>query len=134
VRKKKYFVLGRLEQPWQNKIFCIPARQAQQTNQERIPFICSLLVSIHLSFNSQQGPPLSAVVSLGVTARNSSEKKQPTVSLSEIETKEAASGSVTTATCHSKMTIKLNKICVPTKIASSSLTSKEEASESYCYK
>ncbi len=34
-----------------------PARQAQRTNQGRIPFICTLWVPIHLSFNSQQGPP-----------------------------------------------------------------------------
>jgi hypothetical protein len=37
----------------------VPARQAQRTNQRRIPFICTLWVPIHLSFNSQQGPPFS---------------------------------------------------------------------------
>ncbi len=31
------------------------ARQAQQTNQRKTPFICTLWVPIHLSFNSQQG-------------------------------------------------------------------------------
>ncbi len=37
-------------------------RQAQQTNQGRTPFICcTLWVPIHLSFNSQQGPPLSSL-------------------------------------------------------------------------
>jgi hypothetical protein len=35
------------------------ALQAQQANQERTTFICPLGVTIHLSFNSQQGPPLS---------------------------------------------------------------------------
>jgi hypothetical protein len=34
------------------------AKQAQQTNQGRTPFICTLRVPIHLSFNCQQGPPL----------------------------------------------------------------------------
>ncbi len=36
----------------------VPGRQAQRTNQGRTPFICTLWVPIHLSFNSHQGPPL----------------------------------------------------------------------------
>ncbi len=54
---------------WGKNIFCtgptraakaeqkslVPARQAQRTNQGRTPFICTLWVSVHLSFNSQQG-------------------------------------------------------------------------------
>ncbi len=35
------------------KKFLVPARQAQQTNQGRTPFICSLWVPIRLSFNCQ---------------------------------------------------------------------------------
>ncbi len=35
----------------------VPARQAQRTNQERAPSF----VPIHLSFNSEQGPPLSSI-------------------------------------------------------------------------
>jgi hypothetical protein len=37
----------------------VPPRQAQRTNQGRTPFISTLWVQIHLSFNSQQGPHLS---------------------------------------------------------------------------
>ncbi len=37
----------------------VPARQAQWTNEGRTPFICTLWFPIHLSFNSQHGPPLS---------------------------------------------------------------------------
>jgi hypothetical protein len=39
-------------------IFFVSARQPQRTNQGRAPIICPLGVPIHLSFNSQQGPPL----------------------------------------------------------------------------
>jgi hypothetical protein len=49
-----------IEQPRQNKYLAL-ARQAQWINQGRTPFICTLWVPIHLSFNSQQGPPLSIV-------------------------------------------------------------------------
>ena len=35
------------------------AQRAHRTNQERIHFICISWVPMHLSFNSQQGPPLS---------------------------------------------------------------------------
>ncbi len=57
---KKYFVLGWPEQPRQDKKSLVQARRAQR----RTPFICTLWVPIHLSFNNQQGPPLSTVVSL----------------------------------------------------------------------
>ncbi len=40
-------------------ISCTGATRAQLTNQGRTLFICTLRVPIHLSFNSQQGPPLS---------------------------------------------------------------------------
>ncbi len=39
----------------------VPSRQAQRTNQERTPFIYTLWVPIHLSFNRQQKPPLSSL-------------------------------------------------------------------------
>ncbi len=63
VRKKKIFVLGRLEQPRQNKnlLYRHSARQAPRTNQGRNPVICPLWVPIHLSFNSQPGSPLSGL-------------------------------------------------------------------------
>ncbi len=37
------------------------AEQAQRTNQDRTPVICTLWVPIHLSHTSQQGPPLSSL-------------------------------------------------------------------------
>ncbi len=39
----------------------VPARRAQVTSQGRTPFLCTLWVPIHLSFNSQKGPPLSSL-------------------------------------------------------------------------
>jgi hypothetical protein len=54
---KKYFYWG--VQSSQKSL--VPARQAQRTNQERTPFVCTLWVPIHTSFNSQQGPPLSGL-------------------------------------------------------------------------
>ncbi len=39
----------------------VPARRVQRTNQGRTPFICTLWVPIHLSFNSQQGPLFSSL-------------------------------------------------------------------------
>ncbi len=56
--KKKYFVLGRLEQLRQKKSSCTIARQAQRNNQGRAPFICTLWVPVHLSFDRQHGQPL----------------------------------------------------------------------------
>jgi hypothetical protein len=45
----------------------VPAwQQAQLTNQGRSPFMCTLWVDIHLSFNSQQGPSLSIVSLHGI--------------------------------------------------------------------
>jgi hypothetical protein len=40
------------------------ARQAQQTTQGRTPFICTLRVPVCLGFNSQQGPPSLASLTL----------------------------------------------------------------------
>jgi len=39
----------------------VPARRVQRANQGRIHFCCTLWVPIHLSFNSQQGPPVSSL-------------------------------------------------------------------------
>ena len=38
--EKRYFVMGRLKQPMQNKnlLYFVPARAAQWANQERAPF------------------------------------------------------------------------------------------------
>jgi hypothetical protein len=41
--------------------YLVSTRQAQRTHQRRTSFICTLWVSIHLSFNSKQGPPLSSL-------------------------------------------------------------------------
>jgi hypothetical protein len=46
----------------------VSARPAQGTSQGRTPFICTLSVPIHLSFNNQQGPAPS-IVSLVLTAK-----------------------------------------------------------------
>ncbi len=55
---KQYFVLGWLVQPRQDKILFYWG--AQQTNQGWTPFIFTPRVPLCLSFNSQQGPPLSS--------------------------------------------------------------------------
>ncbi len=39
----------------------VPTGPAERINQERAPFICTLSVPFSLSFNSQQGPPLSSL-------------------------------------------------------------------------
>jgi hypothetical protein len=39
----------------------VPARWAKIIEQGRIPLICTPWVPIHLSFNSQQGPPLCSI-------------------------------------------------------------------------
>ncbi len=39
----------------------LPARRAPQTNQGKTPFMCTLWVPICLSFNCQQGPPISSL-------------------------------------------------------------------------
>ncbi len=39
----------------------VSAREAQRTNLGRAPFLCTLWGPIHLSFNSQGGPPLSSL-------------------------------------------------------------------------
>ncbi len=50
--------------PTFNKNLLLPARQARRTNQGKAPLICTLRVPKHLSFNSQQGPPLSSLSGL----------------------------------------------------------------------
>ncbi len=57
---KKYFLLGELEQPRQNENL-LWRHDKPDVHQGRTPFICTLWVPIHLSFNSQQGPPLSSL-------------------------------------------------------------------------
>ncbi len=64
---KKYFVLGRLEQPRQNKKLLYWHAKPNKPTKKGPPCICTLWVPIHLSFNSQQWPPLSNVVSLVTT-------------------------------------------------------------------
>ncbi len=54
---------------WEQKSL-VPAQQAQRINQERTHYICTLWISLHLSFNSRQGPSL---VSLGNPLLPSSE-------------------------------------------------------------
>ncbi len=39
----------------------VPTRQAEQTNQRRTPFTCTLWVPIHTNFNNQKGRPLSSL-------------------------------------------------------------------------
>ncbi len=58
---EKYFVPGSLEQPRLEQKSLVPAHIAQLANQGRTPFFCTLWVPIHLSFNSQQWPPLSSL-------------------------------------------------------------------------
>jgi hypothetical protein len=61
---KRYFVLGWWEQPRKNKNLLYQYDKPNEPR-ERTPFICPLLVlTIHLSFNSQQGPPLSGLSNL----------------------------------------------------------------------
>ncbi len=67
---KKYFVLGRRKQPRQDKNLLYLQRQAQQTNQGRISFICTPWVPICRSFNSQQGSPLSSLSDCTQSGRN----------------------------------------------------------------
>ncbi len=43
------------------KISCTSTRRSQRTNQGSASFICTPWVPIHLSFNSQQGPPLPSL-------------------------------------------------------------------------
>ncbi len=52
-------VLGRLEPPRQNKKLVYRHGKPNEPTRGRTPFIGTLWVPIHLSFNSQQGPPLS---------------------------------------------------------------------------
>ncbi len=64
--RKKIFCTGPTTAVKAEKKSLVPARQALRTNQGRTTFICTLWVPIHLSFNSQQGPPL---YSLSVLAK-----------------------------------------------------------------
>jgi hypothetical protein len=53
--RKNYFILVRPERPKAEQKSLVPALQAQQINQGRTSFMCTLWVSI------QQGPPLSSL-------------------------------------------------------------------------
>ncbi len=66
--RKKIFCAGKTRAAKAAQTSLLPARQAQRTNQGGAPFICTLWVPIHLSFNSQQGQPL-CVVPLSQTVR-----------------------------------------------------------------
>jgi hypothetical protein len=66
---KTYFELGPTRAKAEPKSF-VPAWQAQRTNQGRTPLICTPWVPIHLSFNSQQGPPLVSLVLFHKKNRN----------------------------------------------------------------
>ncbi len=59
--RKKTFCTGPNRAAKAEQKSLVPARQAQRTNQERTPFICTLWVPVHLSLNSQQGPPISSL-------------------------------------------------------------------------
>jgi hypothetical protein len=60
--EKKYFELSRLEQPRQDKNLLYWHDNPKRTNQGRIHFqIHTPFHLIHLSFNSQHGPPFSSL-------------------------------------------------------------------------
>jgi hypothetical protein len=61
--KKTYFVLGRLEQPKQDKNRLY---QHNKPNEPRNSFICSSWVPIQLGFSSQQSPPLSSLSGISI--------------------------------------------------------------------
>ncbi len=52
--------------PCRTEISLVAARQAQRTNQGMTPNICTPWVPICLSFNSQNGPPLSSITDYDV--------------------------------------------------------------------
>jgi hypothetical protein len=58
--RKKIFCTGPTRAARAEQKSLVPARHAQRTNQGRTPLICTHIVPIHLSFKSQQGPPLSS--------------------------------------------------------------------------
>ncbi len=57
---KKYFELGRREQPRQGKNVLYQHDKPNESTKEG-PFTCTLEIPIYLSFNSQQGLPLSSL-------------------------------------------------------------------------
>ncbi len=59
--RKKIFCIGPTRAATAGQKSLVPARQAQQTNQGRTHFIFIHWVPIYLSFNSQQGSPLSRI-------------------------------------------------------------------------
>ncbi len=65
--EEKNILYWALEQPRLNKI-SITGTTSKLTNPGRTPFICTLLVPIHLSFNSQQGPPLFSLSGIDIPA------------------------------------------------------------------
>jgi hypothetical protein len=65
---KTYFVLRPTRAAKAEQKSFVPAPKDQQTNKGRTPFICTHWVSIHLSFNSQQVPPLSSLSGVNFTS------------------------------------------------------------------
>jgi hypothetical protein len=64
--RKKYFELGRLGQPRQDKNL-LYRHKSNEPTQGRTPFICTPWVPIHFSFKSQQGVnPLSSLWSFPI--------------------------------------------------------------------
>jgi hypothetical protein len=59
--EKKIFYTGPTREAKAGQKSLVPSRQAQQISQGRTSFICTLLVPIQHSFNSQQGPPLTII-------------------------------------------------------------------------
>ncbi len=78
--EEKIFCTGPTRAAKADQKSLVPARQTQRTNQGRNPVICSLWVPIPLSFNSQQGQPLSStsgytIGTLAVMAVKTTENK-----------------------------------------------------------
>ncbi len=66
--EKKIFCSGPTREAKTEQKSLVPAWQAQRTSQWTIPFICTLWVPIHLSFNSQQRQWGTSLVSLFTTS------------------------------------------------------------------
>jgi hypothetical protein len=64
--KEKIFCTGPTRAAKAEQKSFVLARQAQQTNQGWIPFICTLGVPIHLSFDSARGHPSLNSLSMGL--------------------------------------------------------------------
>jgi hypothetical protein len=76
VVRKKYFVLGRPEQPRHNKknLLCWHDKPNEPTKKGHLLVVP--LSPVHLSFNSQQGLPLSSLSFLGQPATQREERQR----------------------------------------------------------